>query len=98
MDPLRLTEEDVPGAKLTTSPSKCKASLLHRCMAFLSWSDPFGSQLFERFTSYSVLVVFTCISADRVKSAIKSGEGGVDNHIRLLPKYAIWKRVNCKYK
>ena len=75
-----LTEEDVPGAKLTTSPSKCKAALLHRWLSCrgVTHSGLRKAELVERYTSYSVvLVVFTlcsCTSADRVKSVIKSGE------------------------
>ena len=80
MDHLRLTEEDVPGAKVTTSPSKCKAALLHRWLSCrgVTHSGLRKAELVERYTSYSVvLVVFTlcsCTSADRVKSVIKSGE------------------------
>ena len=80
MDHLRLTEENVPGAKLTTSPSKCKVALLHRWLSChgVTHSGLRKAEFVERYTSYSVVLVVStlcsCTSADRVKSVIKSGE------------------------
>ena len=49
---IRLTEDDIPGAKLATSPLKCKASELHRWFASHDMAH-LGVRKVEHVKSYS---------------------------------------------